>query len=53
MKIWPIAPQAAKASIAGRMAGFRCMKTSAAENSEEPPVVGERGIGGIRGEMSK
>ena len=53
MNIWPIAPQAAKESIAGRIAGLRCMKARAAENSEEPPVVGERGVEGIRGEMNK
>ena len=53
MNIWPIAPQAAKERIAGRTAGLRCIKARAAENSEEPPVVGERGVGGIRGEISK
>lgn len=53
MNIWPMAPQAAKERIAGRIAGLRCMKARAAETSEEPPVVGERGVGGIRGERSK
>ena len=53
MKIWPMAPQAAKERIAGRTAGLRCMKARAAENSEEPPVEGESGVGGIRGEKSK
>lgn len=53
MNIWPIAPQAAKESMAGRIAGLRCMKARAAENSEESRVVGERGVGGIRGEMNK
>ena len=53
MNIWPIAPQAAKESMAGSIAGLRCMKAKAAENSEEPPVAGERGVGGIRGERNK
>ncbi len=53
MNIWPTAPQAAKDSIAGRIAGLRCMKARAAENSEEPPVAGERGVGGIKGETNK
>lgn len=53
MNIWPIAPQAAKESIADRIAGLRCTKARAAENSEELPVLGERGVGGIRGEMHK
>ena len=39
--------------MAGRTAGLRWIKARAAENSEEPPVVGERGVGGIKGEMSK
>ena len=39
--------------MAGRIAGLRCMKARAAENSEESRVVGERGVGGIRGEMNK
>lgn len=53
MNIWPTAPQAAKESIAGKIAGFRCMKARASENSDELPVEGERGVGGIRGEMNK
>ena len=53
MNIWPIAPQAAKESMAGKIAGLRWMNARAADSSEEPPVVGERGVGGIRGEMNK
>ena len=53
MNICPMAPQAAKERIAGSTAGLRCMKARAAENSEDPPVAGERGVGGIRGEMSR
>ena len=53
MNIWPMAPQAAKESIAGRTVGLRCMKAKAAETSEEPPAVGESGVGGIKGEMIK
>ena len=53
MKIWPMAPQAAKESIAGRRAGLRWMKERAAENSEGSVPLGERGVGGRRGERSR
>ena len=53
MKIWPIAPQAANESIAGRTAGLRWMKERAAENSEGSVPLGVSGVGGSRGERRR
>ncbi len=53
MKICPKAPQAANPSISGRIAGLREMKARAADISEPLAPLGERGVGGRRGDAMR
>ncbi len=52
MKIWPIAPQAAKPRIVGPMDGLRVMK-DVAERSSEEEEAGRSGEDGRKGQRRR